>query len=420
MMQGIFCLGIIWKMDPYEMPRGFCIAQTIVIASAAYIMAGVSSAFSGSLSLTVLSPRGWANVGEAVLQWRPIFSIPVIIFPTIATAVHVTLLVKLDAVQPTNDMHCDASHPEWVRFFGYAAMPFVMGIPCTILAILSLIDLQRTSQNVHRMQRAYGIGLISSSSGTAGRELTFKSWKPAFSRSETSDIDHHRPPSPPGVQSKFCFLFSCRTDQIQRPPPPVSPTRNKYTPSVSMAMPTLKVPPVDVRPIQGLSGGVNEESDRASDSVLPLRVHDPHELDDESQGYNAKANFKGIERELSDRRRGLDLRPSTVNFEADIEKPIEIQYGSGSNHQRQTSQTCRWAPRKLTSAFWRIIIFQVFFSVVQVLACLSTILDVARRRPRPTPFGLQHIALLLSAWGPAVVFGHLPAVRRNLLFRCVR
>lgn len=76
---------------------------------------------------------------------------------------------------------------------------------------------------------------------------------------------------------------------------------------------------------------------------------------------------------------------------------------------------------------------QSAFSAVQVLVCVSTIVDVASHRQNPTPFGTQHIALLLAAWGPAIVFskcdhlplrpvktldclGHHPHVRQRLAF----
>ena len=44
-------------------------------------------------------------------------------------------------------------------------------------------------------------------------------------------------------------------------------------------------------------------------------------------------------------------------------------------------------------------------TAVQFFACISTVIDVANHRPTPTPFGTQHVALLLVAWGPVVVFG---------------
>ncbi|KAJ3574329.1 hypothetical protein NP233_g1846 [Leucocoprinus birnbaumii] len=70
----------------------------------------------------------------------------------------------------------------------------------------------------------------------------------------------------------------------------------------------------------------------------------------------------------------------------------------------------------LAPAIWRIILFQTAFCAVQILVCISTIVDLATHRPTPTPLGTQHFALLLAAWGPAVVFGHSPAVRKSLKF----
>lgn len=35
---------------------------------------------------------------------------------------------------------------------------------------------------------------------------------------------------------------------------------------------------------------------------------------------------------------------------------------------------------------------------------LTTLVDIIEKRPNPSPFGTQYIALLGAAWGPAVVF----------------
>lgn len=51
------------------------------------------------------------------------------------------------------------------------------------------------------------------------------------------------------------------------------------------------------------------------------------------------------------------------------------------------------------------------FFIIQCLAGLSTVIDVARHQPTPTPFGSQHVALILVGWGPAVVFGEYTALR---------
>lgn len=49
------------------------------------------------------------------------------------------------------------------------------------------------------------------------------------------------------------------------------------------------------------------------------------------------------------------------------------------------------------------------FFIIQCLAGLSTMIDVAQHQPTPTPFGSQHVALILVGWGPAVVFGECTA-----------
>jgi hypothetical protein len=44
------------------------------------------------------------------------------------------------------------------------------------------------------------------------------------------------------------------------------------------------------------------------------------------------------------------------------------------------------------------------FFLIQILVTLSILVDVARKRHTLTPFGTQHIALVLAAWGPFVIF----------------
>ncbi|PFH48090.1 hypothetical protein AMATHDRAFT_125177, partial [Amanita thiersii Skay4041] len=146
LMQVIFCIGLAWRMDPHLMPRKFCLAQTFIIGTATYILTGVASAFSAATSLAVLRSRVSGHEGQTVLRWRPAFLFPIVVYPAVATVIHVTLALKFDAIQPTDDLHCDSSRPEWVRFFGYAGMPFVLSAPCFLLSIKSLMVLYKTNQ----------------------------------------------------------------------------------------------------------------------------------------------------------------------------------------------------------------------------------------------------------------------------------
>ena len=42
---------------------------------------------------------------------------------------------------------------------------------------------------------------------------------------------------------------------------------------------------------------------------------------------------------------------------------------------------------------------------MQFIGCLSTLIDVAGRRPKPTPIGTHHFAMLFVVWGPILTFG---------------
>src|SRR5260221_5639238 len=61
----------------------------------------------------------------------------------------------------------------------------------------------------------------------------------------------------------------------------------------------------------------------------------------------------------------------------------------------------RFPPFRLYNA--DIVIRRVFFFIL-ILATLSTLIDLIRDRPVPTAFGTQHIAILLVAWCPAIIF----------------
>jgi hypothetical protein len=47
------------------------------------------------------------------LAWRNCYSLPIVVFPLGALAVAIPVLLSLHAIQPTDDLHCDASHPIW-------------------------------------------------------------------------------------------------------------------------------------------------------------------------------------------------------------------------------------------------------------------------------------------------------------------
>jgi len=149
LLQGMFCLGMIYKMDPFAMPRAFCIAQTIIMSFGAFLIAGLAMAFSLATSVAVLKPKTW-NEGERALKWRSIYAVPVVVFPTISSTIHVIFLVKFNSTQPTNDMHCESSNPEWVRFLGFPGLPFVLSWPSLYLSVKSVYRVYKVNRHLQR------------------------------------------------------------------------------------------------------------------------------------------------------------------------------------------------------------------------------------------------------------------------------
>ncbi|KAF9254199.1 hypothetical protein L218DRAFT_578048 [Marasmius fiardii PR-910] len=133
----VFCIGMRWHMNPFLMPPGFCIAQTILISLGFFLVTGVASAFAYEYVFTEKERRIESN--SVSLPWRPFFVIPVIIYPMSSSVAQILLVLLLDAVHPIDNLQCDASHPLWVRFIGYAGNPLAFSLAFFILS--SLINL---------------------------------------------------------------------------------------------------------------------------------------------------------------------------------------------------------------------------------------------------------------------------------------
>ncbi|KAF9018122.1 hypothetical protein BDZ89DRAFT_960485 [Hymenopellis radicata] len=150
LLQLVFCIGMTWRMDPYRMPKAFCIAQTLLMGFGTFLITGVSTAFSIATCITVLKPKSWGSQESRALVWRHIYALPMVVFPILASAVQIAVVLKLDAVKPSDDIQCDATDPQWVRFLGYAGTPLLLVIPCFILSIKSIVNTIRTNKHIQR------------------------------------------------------------------------------------------------------------------------------------------------------------------------------------------------------------------------------------------------------------------------------
>lgn len=50
------------------------------------------------------------------LKWRSIYLYPTVVFPVVATIIHTVFVFKFNSVHPSDDLHCDSTHPEWWKY----------------------------------------------------------------------------------------------------------------------------------------------------------------------------------------------------------------------------------------------------------------------------------------------------------------
>ncbi|KAJ3985776.1 hypothetical protein F5890DRAFT_1090673 [Lentinula detonsa] len=113
-LQGMFCLGLIWRMDPFLMPRSFCIAQTLLSGFASFLLTGVCATFSMITSLAISSSGAWNMTSAKMYAWHPNYTLTLIIFPLLASVAQITTVLRLNAAQPTDGFACDANRPECI------------------------------------------------------------------------------------------------------------------------------------------------------------------------------------------------------------------------------------------------------------------------------------------------------------------
>jgi len=155
--------------------------------------------------------------------------------------------------------------------------------------------------------------------------------------------------------------------------------------------------------------------DMGIDLMLDTRLHHPeidvrdHDEDrDDEQKVIVRASWaddddvldvQGVVRTVKAR----DPRVRLGAFDPPSTTTIGRRRRRRTLQRKRLAQPERGAKFKLGSALGRLVLFQIAFFAIQLLASLSSILDIVHGSI--TPFGTQHVALLLAAWGPLLIFG---------------
>ncbi|KAJ7782242.1 hypothetical protein DFH07DRAFT_789943 [Mycena maculata] len=429
-LEGVFCLGLIWKMDPASMPKAFCITQVLVSGMATFFLIGVLVCVTTATTIYVAKPKQWDTQKDtSILQWRFYYLIPLVLFPLLASIVNVTFVVFFATFEATDSLNC-IPRPLWIRFLGYAGTPFFLTIPCFCVTLLSAIRILRTHRHIRRARRSVNFDNLDNFTAIPQRKsrqsLKTGTTPPtpraitALSPSSSSVLriasEARRQPINPILREE-----KLRSFHLPFPPPSpdyVTATSGHHShgsedsfdtiSSVSFAEMKSKSP----RPLGHL------HSTEEDDITTPLRS-----FDGSPNGTTRSTRISPRSIHNSDRisvtQLAFGLRSGEPSEESDYFHyyPGEISSLSDPPIDRLTPPVASHRnPSELSSLVRSLIIFQFAIIGIHLLSAITPLIDSISAKPSPTELGTHHVALLLAGWAPVAIFGPLSAVRSQLVF----
>ncbi|VDB95992.1 unnamed protein product [Peniophora sp. CBMAI 1063] len=450
-MDSVFAIGLIYNLSRMRTTHSFCIAQATVPSIGAYVLSGICICLAVSTYSTVFNLKhGPLRHRRNPLEWKSIYILPVVLWPLAATSAFLTTSFKEHtSFRSADGFACEIQHPLWPRLLGYAGAPFLASLPCLVLSIItahritavsrkrrappnrqeqaarlspiritservtaeervmSRLERERRTQSFLASAHSHEKQLDKISVVSMPHSLSDSAWLPSpptVHDAAVSDLSHVLPESCSGLQRYSSHLEPASStlpspffrEGAGTPPSPITFAPVHRTPTVSSRSPSFD--PGALHYYDGLD-------------QMPVS---PMDCDDDSTTPNTEQHL------VVHRVQRWSQLPQTSRGGS---KEDGSMYGTwppmlaGLTRARSGSLL---PSSELTGALRRILFFQVAFSCIVVLAGLSTWIDLARHRDEPSPFGTQHIALVLVGWGPFFVFGHLPAVGGRVLGRLRR
>lgn len=416
-LQVSFCMGMIYEMTPNAMPLQFCRAQAILLSLGSFMTTGVLIWFTLAVANTVFRRNFDKGAPKSTLEYRHASLIWIVCFPVVATSVLTAVVIKLDAVKPIGDgLNCDMNSPVWVRFLGYAGISIVAAFPAFIIASATAYRLVKThlassSQHGDEQQQVHS----AARSGTAAPTTKVPHYNLARTRLSSTNGEasisvygsNFAIPASPAGKGNLSMTSSpeVRFSHI----PPVSPIfkagrafsiqsyselhddasfygdRNR---PISPASVKPYHRPAERRPVPNLTQSERDAFSEAGYDMTP-RDRSSYPLDEEM-----------VDKAMLEE----DLQPTAP----------PVTRSLTPSRKDANTKGIQGPPMNVMPAIWRLMFFQISFFGIEMLAALSTLIDVAGHRSPPMEIGTHHVALILAAWGPLIVFGHLPAVRQYI------
>ncbi|GBE87334.1 predicted protein [Sparassis crispa] len=462
-LQGVFCLGLIWRMNPLLMPRAFCITQATLMTTAWFILTAMCACVTLATSIVIYRSYNATRIVtvaeiQGVIKWRPVFLSIMVGYPAVALLAYIVVALKLSAIQPKDDMHCDTTSPVWVRVLSYAGVPLLFAVPsflfsCTSVFLLSWNRLEHHSQvtmpipdnlTLLPTRRASVLKYRQSMQPTqsslalqalpeAKQDLLPNEEATSPRTTPTLSTILYAIPSPPASQraSRANYLSGGRA--------PISPllaehAKRYHLPFSWRATSSSSSSPEGAGNPQGRPGKSpspltfampSAASSTSASPVAPPVLSVPAEEGKEALQQNvahALTEYADMEEDAdADDVVSGSIRWATDSASSSSWSKSEIEFAPmGESIADETQaplsrcavqrRVCDYAlpdrsPAHLSPLVWRILAFQLLVSVTQILAVISSLVDVFAGHSPPAAFGTQHVALLLVAWMPSVVFG---------------
>ncbi|KAI0764870.1 hypothetical protein C8Q74DRAFT_1206177 [Fomes fomentarius] len=473
-LQGFFCLGMVWKMNPIEMPRAFCVAQPSLLGFAWLCMTAITTVLALSTSYAILRPAGGMPATPAYirsqLRWKP-WCLVMAVVPLTAFLAYLILLLRFDAVQPAEGLNCDAMDPVWVRLLTYAGVPLLLALPSFFLTCAAAFQFYAHSpRNIRSFARSNDHfttvplrrqSKIKPNSGwheakSYEQAIDPNPSMPQLSLTATGPSEDQRSITPSGT------IFVAEV--IPSPPDSISSARARVTAGRTPISPGAAQPGMRFHlPFQWKPPSPRPSCDFLRDSPeLSSYRHTPSPLvfatpaDEAGQGLNTttisvtpdiseriydaapwlkdeKAYLRQIETVNANARRH-EVQEDDEDYDA-ISGPLRWIRDSGETASTVKSElqfartpqcdACgeegrRFSPVDPTTydagfsetpipnlhrVVWRILFFQFLSSATQIVATLSSLIDMFTQHLPPAPFGTHHVALLIAAWAPPIAFG---------------
>ncbi|KAK7019030.1 phosphatases II [Favolaschia claudopus] len=390
--QGMFCLGMIWKMDPYRMPRAFCLAQTILMSLGYYIIWGFLMVFCFAVCVHILKPKEWGDLSKC-FHWRLVYYLPALGFPVAAIAVRVVLILKYDAVHPFDGFNCDASHPIWVRLGGYAFPSIVVLVPTTFMSLLSARHMHETLNHIKRaMQDDNELPRQMRMERRSGHH-SLKHCGPVILEGDDAAASAGRQPieAPPEAVKRprfhlpfFTQLQSARTltPSPQTPDPTsTSPYEGGRSSVASSSFPTF-APINDKHPFTAAYQPEAPENDAEASQTW---------VDDDS---SAPRSFEAHET--------TDALELDVKDQDDDDTTYRLSYRENATPSRISHIAC--IPLR-ASEVQRLFVCQVSVPIFTFLSIVSMLAEGLTHPHEPRPINTLNVVQLLAAWMATIFLG---------------